>query len=515
MRNHTLSPFSLRVVAAIALLAAATLVLLPTSPAFQPVPGRDSGAFLVVAQTILHGERPYVDAWDHKGPVLFLVNALGLLLPLPGVWGVWLVRVALLATGSFCAHSALKRAFGSGPAAFSTAAIFAHVAMFVEDGNFTEEYALALGLLALAAASSRRLAAVGALGAAAFLMRQNLAGSFAVMIAAVAIDIARSEGARTAARSFVRATIGALAVVVPVLVVLAASGVLRGWWEATFDYNRVYASGSFAAHLADTLRRVLLGPTAPYVLLLAAGWAEAARRLLSKPDPAARALLGFAVVALPLEFVAASLSGNAYLHYYLPFMIPAVVLLAAFARLVADAPGSRRAVVAYAVPGLLLSVFAGNSWIESFVNSGARPRQVSAVRWLVANTRPSDPVVVWGAELGVLVAADRRPPGPYVYAYPLLKTGYGPYRDVGRYLATLASHPPRAIIDTSATNLIVPPLDRKLRSSWRSPDPGYEASVELDPLFAWIEAHYEPKVVIGPGPAWIVYVPTASGTPAP
>ena len=107
-------------------------------------------------------------------------------------------------------------------------------------------------------------------------------------------------------------------------------------------------------------------------------------------------------------------------------MIPAVVLLAALARLVVDAPGRTSAVIAYVVPAVLLAALAGGYWVKNFVNSRARVRHASAVRWLSENTRPNDPVVVWGAELGVLIAADRRPTGPYVYAYPLLKAGYGP-----------------------------------------------------------------------------------------
>jgi hypothetical protein len=513
--NRTLSPFMLRALAGATCVAAAALVLLPTSPAYQPVPGRDSGAFVVVAQEVLHGGRPYVDVWDHKGPVLILVNALGLLLPLPGIWGVWLVRVGLLGGSVWAANAALRRAFGAGPAACAAAAVFVHVAMFVEDGNLTEEYALSFGLLAIAAAQSGRLVAVGALAAASFLMRQNLAGSFAVLVAAFALERARAAGLPAALRVGTRAAIGAAAVVVPVIVALAVWGALGAWWEATFVYNGVYVSGSLSSHVADTVRRVLSGTTAPYVFLLTAGWAEAARRLASRPEASLRPLLVFAVAGLPLEVVAASLSGNAYLHYYLPFMIPAVVLVAAAAQLVARAPGRSWAVAGYAVPAALIVVFAGHSWLGLFASSGTGPQPNAAVRWLVASTQRNDPVVIWGAEAGVLVAADRRPPGPYVYAYPLLKTGYGPHRDVGRYVAALAANPPRAIIDTSATNPFVPPLDGARRASWRSSDPGYAAGADLDPLFSWIEGRYHPEVAIGPGPAWIVYVPTASAAPTP
>ena len=45
---------------------------------FIAKPGGDS-IFMYVAQGILEGEVPYLDRWDHKGPLLYLINAVGLL----------------------------------------------------------------------------------------------------------------------------------------------------------------------------------------------------------------------------------------------------------------------------------------------------------------------------------------------------------------------------------------------------------------------------------------------------
>ena len=41
---------------------------------FVNAPGRDSGAFLYVAKGILDGEMPYIDRWDHKGPLIYIIN---------------------------------------------------------------------------------------------------------------------------------------------------------------------------------------------------------------------------------------------------------------------------------------------------------------------------------------------------------------------------------------------------------------------------------------------------------
>ena len=54
--------------------------------AFVQMPRRDSGANLYVAQGMLEGETPYLDRWAHKGPLIYVLNAIGLLLS--EAWGV-------------------------------------------------------------------------------------------------------------------------------------------------------------------------------------------------------------------------------------------------------------------------------------------------------------------------------------------------------------------------------------------------------------------------------------------
>ena len=38
------------------------------------MPRRDSSVFIYVAQGLLDGEIPYLDRWDHKGPLIYLLT---------------------------------------------------------------------------------------------------------------------------------------------------------------------------------------------------------------------------------------------------------------------------------------------------------------------------------------------------------------------------------------------------------------------------------------------------------
>lgn len=52
--------------------------------------GEDSPLFMLLGKLILHGERLYVDVFDHKGPIIFWINAVGMLLP--DTWGIFLIE---------------------------------------------------------------------------------------------------------------------------------------------------------------------------------------------------------------------------------------------------------------------------------------------------------------------------------------------------------------------------------------------------------------------------------------
>lgn len=67
-----------------------------TSPLFIHE-GMDSAVFKTMGLAILQGKIPYVDIFDHKGPVLYFINALGQFL-IPGRLGIFLLQIIGLFT---------------------------------------------------------------------------------------------------------------------------------------------------------------------------------------------------------------------------------------------------------------------------------------------------------------------------------------------------------------------------------------------------------------------------------
>src|SRR6185369_6931738 len=106
--------FNLKEIAvpALASLIGAMIALFPSNPVNMTLPSRDSGVFLYVGWRFLSGDIPYRDVWDHKPPLIYFVDALGLSLTPDSLWGIWLLQFIFIFMTFFLIYRVLDREFG-------------------------------------------------------------------------------------------------------------------------------------------------------------------------------------------------------------------------------------------------------------------------------------------------------------------------------------------------------------------------------------------------------------------
>ncbi len=118
------------------------LVLVPLSPAIQHTPTRDSGIFLYVSSRLLDGDALYRQVWDHKPPLVFWINALGLAFSGHSIWGVWVMQFAFLFLTCLLGYALVRRAFGRWPGAVALSAALLTLSYVLHGGNTTERMPL-------------------------------------------------------------------------------------------------------------------------------------------------------------------------------------------------------------------------------------------------------------------------------------------------------------------------------------------------------------------------------------
>ena len=118
-----------------------------TSPLYNRI-GFDSAIFKIIGIGILEGKVPYRDLFDHKGPVIFFINALGQLIS-PGRAGLFLLQTVSLSC-AFVLIYKISRLFSSVK---KSAAIALLIGLFMTalgvGGNQVEEWELPWQLLSV------------------------------------------------------------------------------------------------------------------------------------------------------------------------------------------------------------------------------------------------------------------------------------------------------------------------------------------------------------------------------
>src|SRR5215207_826665 len=222
------------------------ITLFPSNPNNMTLPSRDSGVFLYVGWRFLRGDIPYRDVWDHKPPLIYLIDALGLTLTPDSLWGVWLLQGIFIFFTFFLLYKLLDGEFGTLAALGGTIAFATGLLTILARGNVTEEYPLLFQVLCflLFVRACRQDFPIrtsfwmGFWGALAFLFKQTTIGvwiAFAVILFAI-----RIYQRRLPLRDLLAHLGGWLIPIFIVGLYFASQNALVDFWEQAFLYNFTY-----------------------------------------------------------------------------------------------------------------------------------------------------------------------------------------------------------------------------------------------------------------------------------
>ena len=479
------------------------------APGLVVGPSLDAAVFSDVASRLLHGVAPYVGAWDHKPPGIYLlVAAAQATLGWMGPWiAEWVLSVAVSAGIGAAVAAALARLGVTGwPRSLAAigATILASHYLLALGGGLTEPPAALLAgaafVLALRPARGARLAGVGLLvGLSGLVSVQLLPGGLIVLALALS---QRPHGTRL--RGAALLALGFAAPLAAAALWLLAIGAMPAAIDAIVTYAAAYrASGNeYGATLAASVGAwtilVALFLVAPGLL----GAVSPSSRL-----PARRAGLSASLLWIAATVLAIVVQGRFYAHYAIALAVPLGLLAGLGLERVVESlrrtsrPSSRAIVALPLLATLMVSLVAGvvSAALQLALVADGSARMEAVSQRL--SHLPPGPMLVWGNEPRLYRLADRTPATRYSYLDPLTTPRYSSADQVESVARELAEHPPEVVVDVGSTAPGQPgflPLliDRPVASEGRDLD-------LLDPLRAFVAAHYRlDRIVSG----WPIYV---------
>lgn len=196
---------------------------------------------------IAKGGIPYLDGFDNKGPVLYILNCIGYLISKK--YGVFFVEFIFMLL-YLCVQYAISRRFADvkGSVIYTIAASGPMGAFFV--GNMTEEYALffiSISILIFVdyflfdKKDWYRIVICGISCGAVLMIRPNMIAVWAVFcIYAICLNIRKNKSFPV--RVFLLFMAGVLLVVIPILIWLGVNGAVEEFWKDYIVYNIGYSN---------------------------------------------------------------------------------------------------------------------------------------------------------------------------------------------------------------------------------------------------------------------------------
>ena len=222
----------------------------PLNPWTNGESSADSSVFKYMAYAISRGYMPYKDSFDHKGPVIYIINYIAQLLSYyRGTWILEYVNMLIYIVFMY----KIARLFCSRPISILMVILCnAQLFNYFEGGNFTEEYALPCIAISLYIfidyfinnqISKWRLILCGATFGIVFLLRANMISVWIVFCIAVLISHLMTQK-KIPWNFLLYFCIGWLSVTVPFMIWLIQGGAFQDFIQDYIVFNMKYSAVS-------------------------------------------------------------------------------------------------------------------------------------------------------------------------------------------------------------------------------------------------------------------------------
>jgi hypothetical protein len=451
-------------------LVGSLIALFPSIPNNMTLPSRDSGVFLYIGWRLINGDIPYRDVWDHKPPLIYFVDAAGILLSPHSLVGVWILQFIFLFLTIFFIYKSLDESLGTIPAMVSSVILTSGLLSILEQGNVTEEYALvfqSLGFWLFVRAQKNNYPLsmtfwMGLCGGLAFYFKQTTIGIW-IAYAFYLIWIRISQKKSPIADFFILLS-GFGLISITFVIIFASQHALTDYWNEAFLYNFVYiGKHEGIRRLIPVFIKGFLFMSQGAVLYLAIlGWLAGLlyvcfnRKQLTQST---RSIILLALMDLPLEVGFITISGRSLLHYYITPLPIMAILSGILVYLLSLLFGNlsylssfqlRNTISALALLGVFFFQVNQIQNYPVYIENEANNSYAPVIDYVINNTNRNDRVLILGAESVVNFMARRESPTRYVYQYPLQLLGNrGMFEE---YFQQIMENNPVLIIDAPGSN---------------------------------------------------------------
>lgn len=327
----------------------------------------DSSVFRYIALEMEDGDTPYLDTFDHKGPLLYLINWVGLKIsPNHGIWVIESISIFFTLLFSYLISKKIAANKNTKTASILATAITATIIFPLYDGgNYAQVFALPfiassyfifIDYITSSKINHQRLLLFGiGLGATAML-QANISIIWAFWGAIVATRCITKKHYKNLLIYILLSSIGACIILIPIIIWLSSTGAINEFFNAYFTFNSLYATNKNFASILNVILTFAKNP------ILLSGIIISIYLLATK-----RNLLSFSILmSILISLFFASMSGRPYKHYALTLMPLITYPISFFISRILDCRKNQRQYPLAAI--LIILIYICPFWLDAINN---------------------------------------------------------------------------------------------------------------------------------------------------
>lgn len=474
-------------------------------------PSGDSSVFIYAGRRILTGDVPYRDFWDHKPPLIFFINAIGLLISNDTLWGIWMIEFFTIGAAVVWGWNIFKRNYGVLAATFAWLLFIISYSLVADGGNNTETIALPFQIsiicLLYYAETENRLWQknmvfffAGLCLACNFLLRPDLIvlpSMFFVYLTLKYYFVGERQ----------KIMITGISLSIGILIPMCMFGLYfyntastNDFFDAVFIYNYVYAaSGS----TFDRVRAFEYGVSqlsiSSIYQISVVGWLTCFYSVAKNRKKSSQiiSITKFAILAFPFVILSTILSGRQYNHYYITWLPVLTILCAQSVNFLNNQINRTHSKFVILAIFLVVTAIPLSKNVYNFIKPNRSRNEL--VEFIQMSTVNTDYLLLWGGGTFYNVVAKRNSPVKFFYQFQWFDHGclYLNQLMAKEFTNQVKSNKPKLIIDTAYG---VPSIKNNVEGlhDWRINTPGSlnvkcpeQKLLYFSDFFDYVLSHYK------------------------
>lgn len=253
-----------------------SLIYLDSSPLYKNmIPDIDSSVFQVMGKGMLENKIIYKDLFDHKGPIVYIINALAFLIS--DKYGMFIIEVIIAYIGTVFIFKTARIILSKNISIFASLLYILISFKYFYGGNFTEEYAITFMSIAmyyiikiLHSKENNKLnwIMIGTTFAITFLIKPTYCTIWAVFGIVQLICSIKDKKIKELIKAIGYMLFGILIIAIPIIIYLIVNGAMDSFIDAYFLMNIKYSKSTMLQKIKGLLLLFLGYKYLRYLILM-------------------------------------------------------------------------------------------------------------------------------------------------------------------------------------------------------------------------------------------------------